>query len=131
MLFYSFNSKEMRKKCSGSAFIEIQFCKLPAGTKTEDIVAVDRISHWQNDSLYIYIDNDSIFYQEYSQIFNCGIYNNLKSGVVDIYGINYYAPKHIDPIIEKVHKEKPVDYETLVDWLNDAKEYNGFYILGI
>ena len=55
------NSKEMRKKYSGSAFIEMQFCKLPAGTKTEDIVAVDRISNWQNDSLYIYIDNDSIF----------------------------------------------------------------------
>ena len=131
MLFHIFNSQETRKKYGGSAFIEMQFCKLPAGTTITNIVAIDRIQHWRNDSLYIYIDNDSIFYQEYSRIFDCGIYNNLKSGVVDTYGINYYAPKHIDPIIEKIHKEKPMDYEIMVDWLNSAKEYNGFYILGI
>ena len=29
---------------------EMQFCKLPAGTKTEDIVAVDRINNWQDDA---------------------------------------------------------------------------------
>ena len=129
MLFHIFNSQETRRKYGGSAFIEMQFCKLPAGTKMEDIIAVDRINHWQNDSLYI--DDKNIFYLEYKRIFNCGIYNNLKSGVVDVYGINYYAPEFVYPIIKKLHKERPVDYEVLVDWLNNAKEYNGFYILGI
>ena len=129
MLFFVFDSQEERRKYGGSAFIEIQFCRLPTGTVIKDIVAVKSINHWQNDSLYI--NDENTFYQEYSQVFNCGIYNNLKSGVVDIYGINYYAPSFIDSIIEKLCEEKPVDYESLVEWLNKAKQYNGFYILGL
>ena len=129
MLYLIFNSQEERRKYGGSAFIEMQFCRLPAETKMKDIVAVRSIKNWQNDSLYIY--DEDVFYQEYSKIFNCGIYNNLKSGVVDIYGINYYEPSFIDPIIEKLYEEKPVDYESLVEWLNKAKRYNGFYILGL
>ena len=129
MLFLVFNSQEERRKYGGSAFIEMQFCKLPVGTKTKKIVAVRSINNWQNDSLYIH-DVD-VFYQEYSQVFNCGIYNNLKSGRIDIFGINYYAPSFIDSIIERLYDEKPVDYESLAGWLNKAKQYNGFYILGI
>ena len=91
--------------------------------------AVGSINNWQNDSLYI--DNDNAFFQEYNNIFNCGIYNNLKSGTVDIYGINYYAPSVTDTIIEKLHKDKPADYEVLIEWLTESKEYNGFYIFGI
>ena len=107
----------------------MQFCRLPAGTKIKDIVAVRSINNWQNDSLYI--NDEDVFYQEYSQIFNCGIYNNLKNGVVDLYGINYYEPSFIDTIITKLYEEKPVDYESLVVWLNKAKQFNGFYILGL
>ena len=129
MLFLVFDSQEDRREYGGSAFIEMQFCRLPAGTVTKDIVAVKSINHWQSDSLYI--NDENAFYQEYSQVFNCGIYNNLKSGVVDIYGINYYAPSFIDSIIEKLREEKPVDYEALVEWLNKARQYNGFYILGL
>jgi hypothetical protein len=92
-------------------------------------VAVNNINYWQNDSLYI--NEEDTFYQEYSHIFSCGIYNNLKRGTVDIFGINYYSPSLIDPIIEKLQKEKPSDYRTLIEWLTKAKEYNGFYILGI
>ena len=131
MLFKIFNSQEERKKYGGSAFIEIQFCRLPMETNIKDIVAVDRICHWQNDSLYVYIDNINVFYKEYSRIFNCGIYNNLKKGGIDIYGINYYDLPHIDSMIETLFMEKPVDYETLAEWLNRARAYNGFYILGI
>ncbi len=131
MLFHTFNSQEDRRKYGGSAFIEMQFCVLPAGTRIKNIAAVGTIQNWRNDSLYIYIDDDDTFYQEYSRIFDCGTYANLQRGVVDILGVNYYAPEYIDPIIEKIRKEKPTDYETLVDWLNTAKEYNGFYILGI
>ena len=53
MLFLVFNSQEERREYGGSAFIEMQFCRLPAGTKIKDIVAVRSINNWQNDSLYI------------------------------------------------------------------------------
>lgn len=129
MLFHIFNSQEERRNFGGSAFIEIQYCKLPFETKIEKLVAVNSINNWHNDSLYI--NDENIFYQEYSHIFNCGTYNNLKSGTVDICGINYYAPSLTGSIIEKIHKDKPTDYETLIKWLNKSKINNGFYILGI
>ena len=129
MLFHVFSSQEERRIFGGSAFIEVQFCKMPYKTKTKKIVAVNSIKNWQNDSLYI--NDEDTFYQEYSNIFTCGIYNNLKSGIVDIFGINYYEPSLVDSIITKLHKNKPIDYMILVEWLTKAKEYNGFYILGI
>lgn len=129
MLFLTFDSQEERREYGGSKFIEMQFCKLSIGTKIKDIVAVSSIKNWQNDSLYIYDEN--VFYKEYSRIFDGGIYNNLESGMVDIYGINYYVLSFIDPIVEEICKKKPVDYESLLAWLDRAKRYNGFYILGI
>ena len=53
MLFHIFNSQEERRDYGGSAFVEIQFCKLPSGTATDRLVAVDSINNWQDDSLYI------------------------------------------------------------------------------
>lgn len=129
MLFHIFNSQEERRNYGGSGFVEIQFCKLPVGTTTDKLVAVDSINNWQNDSLYI--DDEIEFYDEYSSIFDCGTYNNLKCGTVDMYGINYYAPALIDSIIEKLRKDKPADFETLLEWLIKSRSYNGFYILGI
>lgn len=131
MLFNTFNSQEERRSYGGSAFIEIQFCKLPPKTKINKLVAVNSIKNWQNDSLYVYQDDINIFYEKYSHILNCGIYNNLKSGVVDIYGINYYAPDLKNSIIEKLYQYKPIDYIVFVQWLNKADKYNGFYVLGI
>lgn len=104
---------------------------MPYGTKTKKLVAINSVKHWQNDSLYIHVNDEHTFHQEYSSIFTCGIYNNLKSGTVDIFGINYYAPDLVDSIITKLHKDKPLEYITLVEWLTKAKEYNGFYILGV
>ena len=129
MLFHIFNSQEERRNYGGSAFVEIQFCKLPSGTATDRLVAADSINNWQDDSLYI--DDENVFYKEYSSFFDCGIYNNLKCGTVDIYGINYYAPALIDSIIERLRREKPVDYEVLIEWLIKSRRYNGFYILGL
>ena len=129
MLFHIFTSQEERRNHGGSAFIEMQFCKLPPDAKTKKRVAVSSIHHWQNDSLYI--DDLNLFYQEYSHIFDCGIYNNLKSGIVDLYGINYYSPSSIDSIIHRILAETPKDYEIIVDWLTKGKAYQGFYILGI
>lgn len=128
-MFYTFDSQEERRNFGGSAFVEMQFCKLPFETETRKIVCVDSIINWQNDSLYI--KDENLFYEQYSQIFDCGVYNNLKKGTVDIYGINYYSSDLIDSIKEKLFETKPMDYEILIEWLNKAEKYNGFYILGI
>ena len=129
MLFLTFNSQDERRKYCTSSLVEIQFCKLPVGTKPKDLVSVSKIKNWQDESLYVNDENE--FFKEYSEIFNCGMYNNLKSGTVDIYGINYYPPSSIDVIIEKLRKKQTLDSEVLIEWLNIAKKYNGFYILGI
>jgi len=131
MLFQSFISQKERSQFGCTAFIEIQFCNLPFQTSIEKIVDVDSIHFWENDSLYIYHEDDIVFYEQYSHIFNCGTYSNLGTGVVDLYGINYYSPDVIDSLIATIIREKPTDYEILTDWLNMSKNYNGFYILGL
>ncbi len=128
-MFYIFSSQEERRNTGGSCFIEFQFCRFPVGTKIKKIVSVDSIVNWLDDSLYV--SGESYFFKEYSKFFDCGIYNNLECGVVDIYGINYYAPDTVDTIIRNILNEKPEDHEKLVEWLEKAKMYNGFYILGI
>ncbi len=55
----------------------------------------------------------------------------MKTGTVDLFGINYYTPIMTEAVIEKLDKEKPEDYEVLAAWLFRAKAHNGFYILGI
>lgn len=129
MLLHIFTNQEERGNYGGSGFIEIQFCRLPAETKTRKIVSIDNIKHWMDDSLYIH--NETRFFEEYGHIFDCGIYCNLKRGIVDIYGINYYSPSVITIVIDKINANKPTEYEVLIDWLEKAKEYNGFYILGV
>lgn len=131
MLFHTFSSQEERRKLGGSDFFEIQFCRMPQKTKTKIITAVDSINHWLDDSLYVSGDDANTFLQEYDGILNCGIYNNLETGTIDPYGINYYDSDLIDPIIAKLLDRRPTDYEKLVEWLNTAKKYNGFYILGV
>ncbi|MCD7757436.1 MAG: hypothetical protein LUH45_04620 [Clostridiales bacterium] len=129
MLFYTFTSRMEREKRGGSTFLELQFCKLPVWSKLETLVAVEHINHWHNDSLYIH--DARLFDQEYSSVFDCGVYHNLQRGTVDLWGINYYPPPSIDSLIKKVEEQKPLEYETLKAWLNQAKAYNGFYILGM
>ena len=129
MLFLKFSSQDERRAYGGSAFIELQFCKLPPATPIKKIIAVNSIEDWKNDSLYV--NDENSFYETYSHIFVDGIYHNLQTGVVDIYGINYYNPSLTESIIERVISEKPADYEALVAWIEEAKLHNGFYILGI
>jgi len=129
MLFHTFTSQAERREYGGSAFVELQFCRLPLGTDIKTIVAVDSIKNWQDDSLYV--NNENLFYEEYSQIFNCGTYNNLQSGPVDVYGINYYAPEMIKDLQAKILAAKPTDCQKLLSWLEKAQAHNGFYILGI
>lgn len=89
------------------------------------------IDNWQNDSLYVYVDDIDVFYTNYKDIFVDGRYNNMKMGEIDLFGINYYSPQQLAEIIEKTQKQKPLGFDVLLDWLKKAIEYNGFYILGI
>ena len=130
-MFHTFSSQEERRKFGGSDFFEIQFCRMPQKTEVEIITAVDSIHHWLDDSLYVSGDDDNAFLQEYDSIFDCGMYNNLETGKIDPCGINYYGPDVIDTLIVKLREMKPTDYEKLVEWLNAAKNDNGFYILGV
>lgn len=120
MLFHIFSSQEERRIFGGSAFVEIQFCELPIGTKEKKLVAVSSINNWKDDSLYICVEDLDAFHREYNPIFSC-----------DLYGINYYPPSTIDLLIAKLNTDKPTDFEQLIAWLNEAKHHNGFYILGI
>ncbi|MBO7253674.1 MAG: hypothetical protein J6V36_00045 [Clostridia bacterium] len=126
MLFYKVKSQEERRSLGGSSFIELQFCKFPLKTKIESLI--EKVNFWENDSLYI--SDYETFYNEYKYIFNCGLYSNLEIGTMDLHGINYYSPSETDRIIDKILKYKPLDYETLIKWLESSKTYNGFYILG-
>lgn len=131
MLFQTFLSQEERRGFGGSYFIEMQYCRLPQGTDLKTIVSVDAIGHWENDSLYIYGDDDNKFASLYGNIFIGGTYNNLKCGMLDLVGINYYSPEQTHLILEQVKKTRPPDHQTLLNWLEKAKGTNGFYILGI
>ena len=61
MLFHKFVSQEERRAFGGSDFIELQYCRLPHGSKLRSIISVDAISHWKLDSLYVSGDDMDVF----------------------------------------------------------------------
>lgn len=128
-MFHRFMNQDERREYGGSDFVEIQFCRMPVGTSVKEIIAVDSIRNWLDDSLYV--EDYEAFYKFYSPIFGCGIYNNLQSGPFDVCGINYYKPEQIDGILVRMLDDKPDDYKIMLLWLTQAKKYNGFYILGV
>ena len=130
-IFYSFKSKEERRVVGGSAFIEIQYCKLKPRASIQKKVSLHAIDNWQDDSLYVYVDDIGAFYSNYKEILGDGRYNNMKTGEFDLYGINYYSPQQLTEIIDRIEKQKPLGYEVLLAWLQKAIDYNGFYVLGI
>ncbi len=131
MLFREFASQDERRNLGGSAFIELQYCKLKRGAKLKKIVSVYSIEHWKNDSLYIHVDDMEEFYTLYSDIFRNDFYNNGECGIVDMFGTNYYTLEQALFIIERIKSESPKDCQVLLKWLANVKEYNGFYILGV
>jgi hypothetical protein len=66
------------------------------------VVEVRSISHWKNDSLYVYIDDMDSFSQSYSDIFMDGLYGNMEHGNIDVHGINYYSPTQVVAFIEAI-----------------------------
>ena len=130
-MFLKFKSNEERRNYGGTAFIEFQFCRLKKNSKIRKIVSVNSIQNWKDDSLYLFVDDIDYFLEEYNDIFDSGIYNNLQSGNIDICGINYYSKDYIHKLLDTIKNKKPIDYETIILWLEEAMNYNGFYILGI
>ena len=124
-----FLTQEERKKHGGSCFIELQFCKLPADTEFDQIRRGS--GHWQDDSLYVFDTEQSSFYSQYKDILGYGLHNNKAEGYFDTWGITYYAPGQIEAIQERLNEYKPEDHEVLMKWLEEAKQYNGFYVLGV
>ena len=131
VLFHTFHSQEERKAFGGSYFIEFQYCRLPSNSTIEEIISVDSIHSWGDDSLYVYGDDDNQFSASYDAIFSNGIYSNGKTGIVDLCGINYYSVKETDCILKSLQKEQLPEQDVLISWLKKAKEHNGLYILGL
>jgi len=98
-------------------------------TSISSILSIDNINNWKLDSLYI--SDYYEFGEIYGKYFDCGIYSNMECGSIDLYGINYYIADIIDKLISDIEKDTPKDYNDLLDWLKEAKKYNGFYILGV
>lgn len=132
MLFHSFNSQTQRRKFGRSDFIELAYCKLKEGTPIKEIVSNDVVTplNWSNSSLYIYGDDWNDFCASYSEIITDGIYSNLKTGYLDLCGVNYFSREQTAFIIKRIQEEKPRDYQPLLKWLEDGIQYNGFYVLG-
>lgn len=126
-MIMKFKSQEERKEYGGTCFIELQLCMLPKGTSVNRILRSH--DYWRDDSLYVH--GDSPFYSTYKDIFGAGIHPNMSEGYFDDYGVTYYASDKIDSIIAIALNTKPEGYTTLVEWLEEAKKHNGFYILGL
>ena len=131
MLFHSFQSQAERREFGGSDFIEIQYCRLPEGTSLREIVSIDAIKHWKDDSLYISGDDMDLFYQSYGDIITGGVYNNGDRGPMDLFGINFYSREQTNEIIERLAEEKPPGYQILCRCLQADEQSLGFYVLGV
>lgn len=110
--------------------IELQYCKLPITSSLKKIVSVSKIKSQLQDSLYVIWENSNSFLDIYSEIFTNGVYNNLSTGKIDPFGINYYSNEEVKNIIRKLKELKPKYYLDLLQWL-ESNTYNGIYILGI
>lgn len=120
-MFHSFKSKNERRNYGGSAFIELQYCKLKTETNLNKILAINSINDWQDDSLYVFFDDIDNFISNYNDLFQD----------INCYVINYYSPNRLQEILTKIENEKPSDYAVLLEWLKQGLHYKGIYILGI
>lgn len=118
-----FDNQETRRKEYGSAFLELSYCKLDNKVSTKKKLKIKNLPNWQNDSLYVYVDDLESFYSTYNKVF----------GIIfdDLFCVKYYSTKEVSKIIERLNSEKPTEFQILVNWLDFAMNNNGFYILGI
>ena len=118
-----FENQETRREKYGTAFLELSYCKLDNKATLKKKLKSKNLPNWQNDSLYVYVDDLDSFYSEYNKVFGIS-YDEL-------FWTRYYSTEEVSKVIERVNIEKPSEFQILVNWLNLAMTYNGFYILGI
>lgn len=111
----------------GSAYYEFQYCKTDGSVRT----IMKSHGSWLDDSLLIYMDDDTKFFEQYGEYLQKPISPN-GSHTFDYAGINYYAPEMARMIIERIKAAQPENCDELLAWLDPAaSEYNGFFFLGI
>lgn len=127
-LFLRFRTQKARREYGGSDFAELQRCGLPFSASIGERTAVDAVSHWKTDSLYLYGDDFGLFYARYADLFGGGIYACGRSGPPDLYGINYYPPEQTAELLRALEQRGLPDDRALCRFLKRAE--NGFYLLG-
>ena len=127
MLFCQFASQEERRAAGGSAFIELQYCRLPQNTPLKRILSVEKLTHWQLDSLYV--ADEEAFARAYASLFADALHADGHTGEPDLYGINYYPPQRVEELEQEIRRVQPTQAALLLNWLQGAT--NGIYILGI
>ena len=111
-----------KKKKGSSAYYELSFCKknLPKNGYT----------YWSDDSLLFYIDDDARFSQHYMKYFEKP-HTPDGSGRFFYAGVNYYTADETEKILARIAKDAPPYSAPLIEWLTEARAYNGFFFLGI
>ncbi len=122
-MFLQFTNQEERKEKYGSCFLELSYCKLKRNTSLRKILKIKNLPNWQNDSLYVFVDDLYEFFKEYNEIFD------IEES--SLYSDKYFSFDKAKEIIGIIKNKKPKDYEIILKWLEYAIENNGFYILGI
>lgn len=119
-MFHKFKNQQERKNFGGTAFVEFAYCKNKSKLKILNRLFKIK-KFWNDDSLYIYVDDIDEFCNLYDDIFMA---NNL-------YGPNYYSKEKTIEIINLLKEKQPKYYLVLVEWLELVLMYDGFWIYGI
>lgn len=122
-MFLQFENQETRRENYGSAFLELAYCKLDTKASIKKKLKINNLPNWQNDSLYVYVDNLDDFYNEYKKA--------LDISGDELFAVKYFSAEETNKLIEILKSEKPTEFQVFVNWLNYAMNNNGFYILGI
>ena len=131
-MFHAFKNQDERRAFGGTAFMELQYCKLKQTARIRKILSWRSISNWQNDSLYVHVDDMHCFFSNYADIFGDAVLSNVKGAKgMDPYGVNYFSPAQLTEIICKIEEQQPLEYAVILQWLKQGIDYNGIYILGI
>ena len=120
-MFLKFKNQDERKKFGGTAFIELAYFKRKNRFKIFDKFLKKKKLFWNNDSLYVYVDDIDEFHKLYDEVFNGCNY----------YGSNYYSKEKTLEIINLLKQKQPKEYLVLVEWLEVALSYDGFWFYGI
>lgn len=107
-----------KKRPRSSAYFEFQYCKKKGSIAS--LVKRD-FDFWQKDSLFVYLDDDTVFFEAYLTYL---VPTHAPNGTDEFspYGVNYYTKAQTADILERIKKDKPKDCEMLIPWLAKAAE---------